>query len=118
MKPMEPVATKVDCQPYFSAIQGTSRMVAIAPTLAPELKIPVAAARCRLGNHSATVLIQAGKFAASPRPRKTRAMPNVNAVVAAACAMADALQTATAIATATRVPNLSSSQPDPNSATA
>src|ERR1039457_4195676 len=115
MKPIAPVPRKVDCQPHFSAIHGTSRIVATAPMLAPELKIPVAAARCLLGNHSATVLMQAGKVAASPNPRNTPATPQKGAVVAAACIIAAALQTPTAMANATRVPNLSSKRPVPNS---
>ena len=48
------------------------------PILAPELKIPVASARSRLGNHSATVLMQAGKLAASPRPSRNMAMAKVS----------------------------------------
>ena len=82
MKPIAPVARKVDCQPYFLGHPGHQQNGATAPMLAPELKIPVATPRWRLGNHSATVLMQAGKFAASPKPRKTRAIPNVSAVVA------------------------------------
>ena len=42
------------------ACQGTATAVAMMPTLAPELKIPVASARSRRGNHSATDLIPAG----------------------------------------------------------
>ena len=44
----------------------------MAPMLEPELKMPVASARCCLGNHSATVLIAAGKFPDSPRPSQNR----------------------------------------------
>ena len=46
---------------------------AIAPTVDPELKIPIAKARSFLGNHSATVLTEAGKFADSPKPNAARA---------------------------------------------
>src|ERR1035441_3252167 len=97
MNPMAPVVRNAACQPNLPAIQGTTRIVAVAPTFAPELKIPVATPRCRLGNHSATVLMQAGKFAASPNPSSTRARPNENAVVAAECIMAAALHNPTAI---------------------
>ena len=38
----------------------------------PELKMPVAKARSRFGNHSATVLIAAGKLPASPSPSRNR----------------------------------------------
>ena len=34
--------------------------------------MPVASARSRLGNHSATVLMEAGKLAASPMPKMLR----------------------------------------------
>ena len=60
----------------------------MAPMLAPELKIPVARARSFLGNHSATVLMHAGKLADSPMPRAARATPNAKADAAAACATA------------------------------
>jgi len=43
----------------------------------PELKIPVANARSLRGNHSATALIAAGKFPASPSPRTNLAMPKL-----------------------------------------
>ena len=47
-----------------------------APTFVPELKIPVASARSRFGNHSATALIEAGKLPASPSPSANRARLN------------------------------------------
>src|SRR5882672_3626156 len=50
------------------------------PTFVPELKMPVASARSFLGNHSATVLIEAGKAPASPRPRANRASASPMAV--------------------------------------
>src|ERR1035441_5880211 len=71
--PIEPVKMNADCQPNFSASGGTQRIVMIAPTLAPELKMPVAVPRWRRGNHSATVLMQAGELTASPNPSKTAA---------------------------------------------
>jgi hypothetical protein len=45
----------------------------MAPTFEPALKMPVASARSFFGNHSATVLIAAGKLPDSPRPRRKRA---------------------------------------------
>ena len=54
-------------------IHGTTSGVASAPTFVPELKMPVASARSRFGNHSATTLIAAGKFPASPSPSANRA---------------------------------------------
>ena len=54
-------------------IHGTTSGATTAPMLVPELKMPVASARSRFGNHSATVLIAAGKLPASPMPeRKAR----------------------------------------------
>src|SRR5439155_9348264 len=44
-------------------------------SLVPELSRPVANARSRLGNHSATVLMATGKLPASPRPSAARATP-------------------------------------------
>ena len=43
-----------------------------APMFAPALKIPVARARSRRGNHSATVLMAAGKF---PRLAQSQEKP-------------------------------------------
>ncbi len=40
----------------------------------PELKMPVANARSFFGNHSAVVLIAAGKLPPSPSPSRNRAM--------------------------------------------
>src|SRR6186997_1335122 len=62
--------------PQASTIAGTSSGVASAPIFVPELKIPVARARSFFGNHSATVLIEAGKLPASPNPSKNRTMMN------------------------------------------
>ena len=71
--PSAPVATNAQYQPQRSVINGTTSGVTSAPMLVPELKRPVANARSRFGNHSATTLIAAGKFPASPRPSANRA---------------------------------------------
>ena len=63
----------------------------MAPALDPELKTPVARARSRFGNHSATVLMAAGKLPASPSPRRKRAQPKPNAEAARPCSMAATL---------------------------
>jgi hypothetical protein len=47
----------------------------IEATLVPALKIPVANARSRLGNHSATDLMAAGKLPDSPKPSIPRQKP-------------------------------------------
>src|SRR4029453_10821881 len=86
--PTEPVMIKAARQPQVSTIHGTTSGVTIAPTFVPALKIPVANARSRAGNHSATVLMDAGKFADSPSPRAKRAALKPAAVRASACAIA------------------------------
>jgi hypothetical protein len=70
-----PVNRNAACQPHVTAMMGTTSGATIAPTFVPELKMPVAKARSRRGNHSATVLIAAGKLPASPSPRRNRATP-------------------------------------------
>ena len=84
---------KAISQPYTPKIQGTKIGAATAPIFAPELKIPVASARSFLGNHSATVLIAAGKLPASPRPNKPRIKAKLIVPVASACNIAAILQT-------------------------
>ena len=59
--------------PQSMAISGTISGVTMAPTLVPALKIPVANARSRFGNHSATALMPAGKPPPSPTPSTIRA---------------------------------------------
>ena len=66
--------TNAQRHPQCRAIQGTINGVTIAPALVPALKIPVARARSFFGNHSATVLMLAGKTPASPKPRAERAI--------------------------------------------
>ena len=53
-------------------MNGTVIGVITAPMLVPALNSPVANARSRRGNHSATVLIAAGKLPDSPRPSRKR----------------------------------------------
>src|SRR5665213_3888859 len=48
----------------------------VAPIFVPELNMPVANARSFLYKRQAVVLIAAGKFPASPRPRMNRTRPN------------------------------------------
>jgi len=72
-KPMMPVPMKAQRHPWLSAIIGTKYAAAKAPTFVPALKIPVANARSRRGNHSAVVLMAAGKLPDSPKPSAARA---------------------------------------------
>ena len=64
----------------------------MAPTLVPALKMPVARARSFLGNHSATLLMLAGKTPASPKPRAKRAAAKLTKEPAAAWAIEARLQ--------------------------
>src|SRR5688572_19946882 len=66
-KPIAPMITKAYSQPQLSSIQGIDKGARIAPTLAPELKIPVASDLSFLGKYSAVALIAAGKLPASPK---------------------------------------------------
>src|SRR5918994_6181341 len=74
--PIAPVATNAQYHPKLIVIHGTINGAATAPILVPELKRPVANARSFSGNHSATVLIAAGKLPASPMPSANRAAMN------------------------------------------
>src|SRR5215204_3086111 len=104
---------KAHDQPMWSAIHGTSSGAAIAPTLLPALKIPVANARSRFGNHSAVALIAPGKFADSPRPSAARAMPNALTERARPALIAARLHATIAHANPLRTPNRSSRRPTP-----
>ena len=99
---------------YLVAMYANSG-VSISPRFDPELNIPVASARSFFGNHSETVLMQAGKFPASPRPRAKRAPAKPQKERAAAWAMAAMLQSPTAHASPVRVPSTSMMRPEMNS---
>ena len=64
----------------------------MAPTFAPALNIPVASARSFFGNHSATVLILAGKIPDSPKPSADRAIRKLVKELPIACPMEARLQ--------------------------
>src|SRR5215831_3547865 len=102
-----PVQMKATRQPRLRAIHGTT----IAPTFVPALKMPVASARSRDGNHSAIVLMAAGKLPDSPRPSEKRARLNCSVVRASDVAIADRLHTEIDNAYPSRVPILSSNRP-------
>src|SRR5665647_861340 len=107
IKPTAPVIIKASCHPQVIAIQGTTSGARIAPTFVPELKIPVARARSFLGNHSATVLIAAGKLPASLTPSNPRQTPNPKVLLAVACKIEAILQTNNERAYPSLVPILS-----------
>ena len=64
---MTPIMMNAQVQPQFTCIQGTVSGASIAPTLVPELKMPVAKDLSFLGKYSAVALIAAGKLPASPK---------------------------------------------------
>ena len=76
-------------QPHAIVIIGTTSGATSAPMFVPELKIPVASARSFFGNHSATVLIAAGKFPgfteAEKETRDTKAEDSSSQRVAHRC---------------------------------
>src|SRR5467141_191790 len=103
--PSAPVKRKVERQPQSEAIHGARSGVTMAPTLVPALKMPVASARSFLGNHSATLLMLAGKTPASPNPSAARATAKVKKEFAVAWAIEARLQKTIATAYPIRVPN-------------
>src|SRR4051812_3082641 len=111
MKPSAPVTTNAERHPHVIASHGTRIGVTIAPTLDPALKIPVASARSFAGNHSATVLIDAGKLPDSPSPRANRAALNAVVVRANAADIADRLHSVIDAAKPRRVPTRSMMRP-------
>src|SRR5437763_7446087 len=113
-KPSAPVAMNAARQLQVKVIHGTTSGVTSAPMFVPELKIPVASARSFLGNHSATVLIAAGKLPASPRPSAALATPKPNAERASAWAIAARLQMVSEVAYPILVPKRSIKRPATN----
>src|SRR5688572_32742456 len=90
---MAPITINAVCQPQLTAIQGTVKGARIAPTLAPELKIPVANERSFLGKYSAVALMAAGKLPASPIANTAREIikPIIETGIAAMPAIANTL---------------------------
>ena len=112
---MAPVTMNASCHPYVSVIHGTNNGATTAPTFDPALKIPVARARSFLGNHSATVLMAAGKLPASPNPRANLAAPKPKADRAKECAIAEKLQNTMARLYPILVPRRSITRPTTSS---
>src|SRR6185436_2052301 len=83
----------------------------ITPTLVPELNSPVASARSFCGNHIATALMDAGKFAASARPSTKRTIMKPTTVPTRPCAAAATDQRINAPANAFFTPNRSTKKP-------
>ena len=83
-----------------------------APTVDPLLKIAIANARSRTGNHSATAFAAPGQFPASPTPRMKRKRPSCMTFRAVAWSMDATVQIPTKTMNPTRVPIRSSTLPD------
>src|ERR1700730_19453463 len=115
---MEPVRINAHLQPISCAIHGTVSGARIAPIFEPELKMPVAYALSLFGNHSATVLIAAGKFPPSLPPKAARATKKPTVLLTKAWAIADKLQAISERAYPILVPRRSISLPTPNNPTA
>ena len=90
--PSKPVAMNAQRQPNCSVIHGTMSGARIAPILLPALKMPVAKDLSFCGNHSAVVLIAAGKLPDSPRPSTNRAIAKPNTVATSEWPIAARLQ--------------------------
>src|SRR5258706_4983243 len=71
-KPIPPIMTNAASHPQFILIQGTVNGARIAPTLEPELKMPVAKDLSFFGKYSAVALMAAGKLPASPNANTAR----------------------------------------------
>ena len=98
--------------PLSTGISAPSAMgTKMPPTLDPELNKPVASARSFLGNHSATVLMAAGKLPPSPRPSKMRTRKNPAMLVTSAWLMEASPQNAQAITKPQRKPMTSITRP-------
>ena len=91
MAPITGVTRKHVRQPYMAAIQTKAGGPIIVATLEPALKMPVAKARSRLGNHSETALIAAGKLPLSPSPSMPRQKPSCVALPTVECSAAEML---------------------------
>ena len=102
--------TNAICQPQCAAIH-TMPPETMTPMLVPELKMPVANARSFCGNHMPTALIDAGKLAASAKPRMNRTMTKPNTVPTRPCAAAANDHRISARASAFLTPNLSMTMP-------
>jgi hypothetical protein len=75
-KPSAPIRIKAVSQPHCFATHGTVSGANIAPTLVPELNMPVAKERSFLGKYSAVALRAEGKLPASPTANNAREIIN------------------------------------------
>ena len=83
----------------------------IPPTFDPELKMLLASARSRFGNHSVVVLTAAGKLPPSPNARRMRTRKKPPTVLTSEWLMAANPQNAQAIVKPQRNPSTSIMRP-------
>ena len=83
-----------------------------APSVEPLLKIAIANARSRTGNHSATAFAAPGQLPASPMPSRKRNAESCTTERAAACSVEATVQMPTNSMKPTRVPTRSSTLPE------
>ena len=88
---------KAICQPSAMVMIGTMKGARIAPTLEPALKMPMASARSRRGNHSAVAARVQGNRPDSPSPMGMRTKVKPTVLVTKACAMCAMVQMVTAM---------------------
>ena len=78
--PISPETTNGPRQPRYFASQTVSGGATTAPRLAPPMATPIAIARSRPGNVSATAFAAPGKQPPSPIPRRNRQAPSCQAL--------------------------------------
>src|SRR5258708_1309257 len=89
-KPSPPMMAKQACQLNAVASQMNIGGPIMLAKFVPQFTMPMEVARCSGGNHPATPLLHAGKFADSPKPRSQRSSANCTALRAKALSMAAA----------------------------
>ena len=110
-KPKAPVARNPARQPQRSAMIETIGAAAIEPSAVPELKMPMARARSRMGNHSLTARIPPVKLPGSNTPSTNRETENWPAVLAKTCSILVTDHPATKTMSPRRVPMKSTTRP-------
>ena len=102
---------KAICQPSAMVMIGTRKGAIMAPTLEPALKMPMASARSRLGNHSVAAARVQGNRPDSPSPIGMRTQVKPRVLVTSACAIWAMVQMVTAMLPPTLAPKRSTTRP-------
>ena len=98
-------------QPHFIAMIDTIGAAAIEPKAVPALKMPMASARSRMGNHSLTARTPPVKLPGSNTPSRNRKKENWPTVPAKTCSMLATDQPETKTMNPRRVPMKSMTRP-------